>query len=211
MDSEFRLVENLLGGSRGTVGGNEVLLRKCGMGKVNAAIGAVEFIAGEAPDCIVSTGVAGGLSPELKPMDVVVAEEVVYHDAWYGEGNEFGQVQGLPARFRTDGTLQEAARAAADGTFHFGLVASGDWFVSDNAEAYAIRKHFPEALAVDMESGALAQACCLRGVPFLSIRLISDASGDDHMEEYLNFWKEVPDRSFRIIRSFLEKIPSKFR
>ena len=34
---------------------------KCGIGKVNAAAGTVELIRTFQPDCVISTGVAGGI------------------------------------------------------------------------------------------------------------------------------------------------------
>ena len=52
-DGSFRYVE-------GTLGGNHVILTQCGIGKVSAAVGASELIRRFSPDCIVSTGVAGG-------------------------------------------------------------------------------------------------------------------------------------------------------
>ena len=67
--------------------------------------------------------------------------------------------------------------------------------------------HFPDAIAVDMESGAIAQTCHIHGVPFLSLRIISDVAGEDHQEEYDNFWKTVADDSFEAVRTFLESLP----
>lgn len=212
MDKEYNLVAELLGGATGRVGKNELTLRRCGMGKVNAAVGAVEMIRDCRPDCILSTGVAGGLSPELRPLDVVVADRIVYHDAWYGAGNAFGQVQGMPERFVTDRTLFAAALGTETGAsaLHSGLVCSGDWFVTDEADADRIRKAFPEALAVDMESGALAQTCALYGIPFLNFRIISDASGDDHQTDYDQFWETAGVQSFTVLRHFLDRIPENF-
>lgn len=69
---------------------------QCGIGKVNAAAGAVELIRNFEPDCIISTGVAGGIDSCLKVMDVVASRQIVYHDVWCGEGNAYGQIQGLP-------------------------------------------------------------------------------------------------------------------
>lgn len=85
MDSEHRqLVERLqekkvadyghLHYVEGLLGGNHVILTQCGIGKVNAAVGATELIRRFAPDCIISTGVAGGIDACLKVMDVVVSE-----------------------------------------------------------------------------------------------------------------------------------------
>ena len=202
MDSEYGLMLEALGGSPdGTLGPHTIHLRRSGMGKVNAAVGATELIRDCAPDCILSTGVAGALDPSLKAMDAVVSREIVYHDAWFGEGNALGQIQGLPARFRGDETLLGIAESLGA---RAGLFCSGDWFVDTDAVHDRICRDFPGALAVDMESGALAQVCCLRGIPFLSLRLISDTASD-HAATYKNFWQEVGPASFRLIREFLQK------
>ena len=181
-------------------------MRHSGMGKVNAALGAQAFINEYPLDCLISSGVAGGLSHELRSLDLVAASQVVYHDVWCGEGNAYGQVQGLPERFDTCAPLLAKAAQAGAKT---GLFASGDFFISTSAEAQAILDHFPEAIAVDMESGAIAQTCHIHGVPFLSLRIISDVAGEDHQAEYDNFWKTVADDSFEAVRRFLESLPEK--
>lgn len=207
LDGEFDQISSLLGGrSEGRIGNNEVVVRRSGMGKVNAALRAQALMAEYPLDCLVSTGVAGGLSKELGTLDFIAASEVVYHDVWCGEGNAYGQIQGLPERFKTSAPLLQAAIEAGATP---GLFASGDFFISNTAEADAILSHFPEAIAVDMESGALAQTCYIHGVPFMGLRIISDRAGENHQAEYDNFWKTVADDSFEAVRHFLENLPEK--
>lgn len=203
MDSEYALMLEALGGKPdGRLGAHEIHLRKCGMGKVNAAIGATLLIGETHPDCILSTGVAGALDASLRGMDPVVSREIVYHDAWYGAGNALGQIQGYPARFSGDPKLLSAAEKMG---IRPGLFCTGDWFV-DTAEVHdRICRDFPEALAVDMESGALAQVCHRFGIPFLSLRLISDTA-EDHAGTWENFWQEVGPTSFSILRRYLENL-----
>jgi adenosylhomocysteine nucleosidase len=205
LDGEFEQIKTLLGGkSEGRMGANEVVLRKSGIGKVNAALEAQSFINEHPLDCLVSSGVAGALCHKLKSLDVVAASQVVYHDVWCGEGNAYGQVQGYPERFAANGVLLGCAlRAGA----REGLLASGDYFVNSSAEASAILARFPEAIAVDMESGAIAQTCHKHGVPFLSLRIISDVAGENHQSEYDDFWKSISDGSFEAVRRFLENLP----
>jgi adenosylhomocysteine nucleosidase len=193
----------------GRIGRHQVVLAQCGIGKVNAAAGAVELILRHQPDCLISTGVAGGIDSCLKVMDVVVSSQVVYHDVWCGEGNVYGQVQGLPARFEGNAALLDCAmHLSTDTAIHSGLICSGDKFITDRAELDAIKKDFPEGLAVDMESGALAQVCHLYGVPFISFRIISDTPGaDNHWQQYTNFWGTIADKSFGVTQTFLQSIP----
>lgn len=199
----------------GRLGANRLVMTRCGIGKVNAALGAAELIRRFAPDCVISTGVAGGVDAVLGVTDVVAGARVVYHDVWCGEGNAYGQVQGLPAQFEAHPALLECARrlndeAALQSRVHCGLICTGDQFVTARAELDAIKGRFPEALAVDMESGAIAQTCHLYSVPFLSFRIISDTPGaDGHWDQYLNFWDTVADRSFRTTRAFLSSLPER--
>ena len=195
----------------GVIGRNSVVLMQCGIGKVNAAVGTVELIRNFAPDCIISTGVAGGIDTCLGVMDVVVSRQIVYHDVWCGEGNVYGQIQGMPLKFDGNETLfQCAMQLDTETAIHGGLICSGDKFVTDRSELDEIKGKFPDGLAVDMESGSIAQVCYLYHVPFISFRIISDTPGaDKHLEQYQNFWGEMADRSFHITETFLRSLPNK--
>ena len=91
MGSEFQLVESLFESEeeekegayrfvRGKIGSKEAVLMQAGIGKVCAAVGAVEMIGRFRPECILNTGVAGGIDEKLRVMDIVVGGEVAYHD-----------------------------------------------------------------------------------------------------------------------------------
>ena len=197
--------------TEGTIKNNTIILMQCGIGKVNAAAGAVEMIRNFAPDCIISTGVAGGIDSCLNVMDVVVSSRIVYHDVWCGEGNAYGQIQGLPLYFTGNETLYQCAISLDTETaIHGGLICSGDKFITDRQELEPIKANFPEGLAVDMESASIAQVCHLYEVPFISFRIISDTPGaEKHLEQYKNFWGEMADRSFHVTEAFLKALPNK--
>ena len=196
--------------SVGALNGNELVIMESGIGKVNAAIGALEMIKTHEPDCIISTGVAGGLDPELSVMDVVVGRSCVYHDVYCGEGNAFGQVQGLPLYFKSNDTLFECAMDLETETNILGgLICTGDKFITEPGTIYNIKEDWPNGLAVDMESAAIAQTCFLYNVPFISFRIISDTPGvDQHWEQYTNFWETMAFRSFGVTKTFLESLPN---
>ena len=196
--------------TEGKINGNTLILTQCGIGKVNAAAGAVELIRTYQPDCIISTGVAGGIDPCLKVMDVVASRQIVYHDVWCGEGNDYGQIQGLPTFFEGNQTLFDCALSLkGDTIIHGGLICSGDKFITDREERNTIKGNFPEGLAVDMESGSLAQICYLYKIPFISFRIISDTPGaENHWEQYTNFWGEMANRSFGVTKAFLDSLPN---
>lgn len=222
MDVEYRQMHDVLDGDCGQLGGNEIVLWQCGIGKVNAAVGTMRLIQMHHPDAIVSTGLAGGIDPKVQVMDIFAAAECVYHDVDCGgiSGSDevcpLGQVQGLPARYEADTRLLAHALATAkqplDGTtapvLRTGLICTGDQFITDRERQSVIKSNFPDGLACDMESAAIAQTCYLEHIPFLSLRVISDTPGntDDHQQQWDSFLASMCDRSFRFIKAFLETL-----
>lgn len=153
----------------------------CGIGAVNAAVRATEHILQFAPELVISAGSAGGLGLEVNIGDVVVGSSYCYHSADASAfGYERGQIPGMPAAYGGADDIVAAARRAAStpaqpgaGRIHVGGIVSGDSFITaDSAEQ--VRGAFDNALATDMESAAIAQTCHLFGVPFVSVRAISD-------------------------------------
>ena len=213
MDIEYNQLLSVLGGKpEGQAFGNDIILWHSGIGKVNAAVGAMNLYLEHKPDCILSTGLAGGIDQSMQVRDIVVGSQTVYHDVWCGEGNLKGQVQGLPARFEGHEVLRKAALSVAnlkDNTHRIieGLICTGDQFITNHDELDVIKAKYPEGLAVDMESAAIAQVCHLWKVPSLSFRIISDIPGSNaHFEQYLNFWETMAEKSFAVTREFLSKI-----
>lgn len=201
---------------------DEVVVQQCGIGKVNAAIGTMEMIGRHHPDIIISTGCAGGHGEGVRVQDVVVSTELCYHDVYCGMALgkvEYGQVQGMPARFQADPMLLEVASALSldeerpdsvsthRPTLHQGLIVTGDWFVDSREKMREILGHFPEAKAVDMESAAIAQTCYRMGVPFISFRTISDLPLQDvDASMYHNFWDTIADNSFQLTHRYLDAL-----
>ncbi|MBQ9637597.1 MAG: 5'-methylthioadenosine/S-adenosylhomocysteine nucleosidase [Prevotella sp.] len=189
------------------------IIRQCGIGKVNAAIGTCELINEHHPDAIISTGCAGGVGNNLNIRDIVVSTELCYHDVWCGmaeaEGSKLGQVQGMPPRFKADPKLLDAASQLkiTNCKLETGLIVTGDWFVDSKQKMADIVSHFPDARAVDMESCAIAQTCYKYGVPFISFRVISDLPlKDTNASQYHDFWAQVAEQSFHTTRAYVEKI-----
>lgn len=185
--------------------GKRLVVQQCGIGKVNAAIGAVELINRFSPACVVSSGVAGGATTSIPRLHVVASSEVVYHDVYCFTDNAYGQIQGLPPRFSSDPRLVSIASGIENVTT--GLIASGDWFVDTKKKAGEILDHFPETLAFDMESGAIAQVCHIYSVPFISFRIISDIPlASDKGEQYIDFWERMAEGSFQVLHNFLNRL-----
>lgn len=219
MDKEYSRIKKLLTDAtdcevngrlftKGKIGVNQIVMMSSGIGKVNAAMGATEMILNFHPDAVVSTGVAGGVQTTIGVQEVVVSTETVYHDLYCGDEVEYGQLVGEPARFAADERLVSIAKSLDCGVnIHAGLIVTGDWFVNTREKMQEIVSHFPEALAADMESCAIAHVCHRHGVPFVSFRIISDVPLLDHKAEmYYNFWDTIADNSFNVTRMYLNKL-----
>lgn len=209
MDKELRQLQEVFRGS-------DVLVQKCGIGKVNAALGAQRMINEFHPDYIISSGCAGGNGDGVNVQDVIVSTELCYHDVYCGkaidETTVYGQVQGLPARYSVDSYLLRKALLLPSHLnipvkIHPGLIVTGDWFVDTKEKMHEIIDHFPEAKAVDMESCAIAQTCYINNVPFISFRVVSDMPlHDTAASQYHNFWDTVAENSFQITKTFVESL-----
>ncbi|MBP3763335.1 MAG: 5'-methylthioadenosine/adenosylhomocysteine nucleosidase [Bacteroidales bacterium] len=213
MDIEYRQMQAALGGDSGCLGGNDIVLWQCGIGKVNAAVGTMRLVQEHRPDAILSTGLAGGIDPQVGVMDVLAATQAVYHDVDCGEGLgcQRGQVQGLPARYDADCRLMEHALEVGkgfDGHLRTGLICTGDQFITNRDALNDIKRHFVDGLACDMESAAIAQTCHLAGVPFMSLRVISDTPGntDNHQQQWDQFLSSMCGESFRFVKRYLETL-----
>lgn len=217
MDKELRLLEPLLENRMnvmvdnykftcGRLSGHDVIALKTGIGKVNAAVGVITLITNFDVDMVINTGVAGGASEKVNVMDIVVGKRVAYHDVWCGPETTPGAVLGLPLYYEAPADMLKRIPTRSD--IKVGLICSGDQFIDSIEQVEAIREKFADVLALDMESGAIAQVCYLREIPFLSMRVISDSPGvgHDNAAEYNDFWAEAPQHTFEVLKHILKSL-----
>lgn len=202
IDSSATVTANGITFHTGRIGRHEIIAAECGIGKVNAAIGALTLIDCFHPDLVINTGVAGGTG-SASILDVVVADRIAYHDVWCGPGTQPGHAAGCPPCFTCPLPDDVFAGLGA----RRGLVASGDIFVSRPEEVSRILSVWPDAVAVDMESAAIAHVCHVKNVPFVCIRVISDTPGSaDNISQYENFWSDAPEHTFAVLTAILDRI-----
>lgn len=186
----------------GQIEGHEIIAIRSGIGKVNAAIATLTLIENFHPSLVINTGVAGGTGA-AGILDVVIPDRIAYHDVWCGPDTVAGQAAGCPLFFECplpEKLVQELGVKR-------GVLASGDIFVSKASEVEHILSLYPEAVAVDMESAAIAQVCHLKNVPFVVIRVISDTPGrEDNIAQYENFWDDAPQSTFDTLLHLLRKL-----
>ena len=191
---------------QGKICGKEVVVCRCGVGKVASASVASLMIYLYNPKAIINIGVAGGVKP-LQQGDVVVAEHTVQHDYdGVADGLALGQVHGFSSPyFDCDhGIVGQLCRVLDQKGYAYktGTMASGDCFVSDNQKAKAIAQTFG-AISFDMESAAINQVCQTQGVSFTAMRAISDNGDDDAVKSFYEFLTEACARSTDVITEFI--------
>lgn len=190
----------------GKISRHDVFVMRCGIGKVNSALNAFRAIRFFKPDLVINSGVAGGADASMKVGSVLVATEAAYHDVWCGPGTLWGQIDGMPPRFEMAPDIVEKCASLPDSDeFRFGLICSGDRFISTAEEVEHIKNVYPDALACDMESASIAHTCRECGVPFNVIRVVSDTPGQaENLSQYANFWEKAPLKTFQVVRHLME-------
>ena len=166
----------------GTIEKKRVVIAKCGVGKVFAAICAQAMIVNYEPSLIVNSGVGGALGAGLRTGDVVIADRLCQHDMDTSPlGDPVGMISGINiVKIPADKTLVEKITAAAARIgipSACGVIASGDQFIADKAKKAWIRDTF-DAIACEMEGAAIGQVAYANGIGFAVIRAISDNADD---------------------------------
>jgi adenosylhomocysteine nucleosidase len=200
----------------GTLLGKAAAVLRCGIGKVNAAVGCALLIQRCRPSLVINTGSAGGIDPGLRVGDAVISTGLLYHDVDVTAfGYAPGQLPGQPAVFPVPQDLVERAERAIDelkaeqalppGFNHRrGIIASGDTFVHEAERIAALRRVFPEARAVEMEGAAIAHTCKLFKVPALIIRALSDVAGAESPVSFNEFLPVASKHSAEIVRRIVK-------
>jgi adenosylhomocysteine nucleosidase len=199
----------------GRLGGRFVVLAQSGIGKVNAAMTAAIVLSRYDCECLINTGVAGGIAP-AQPGDLILADRLVSFDTDVTAIDPelvYGQMYGEPAHFRSDpGLFQTADRLLlhTGETFRSGTIASGDAFVTRLATLKNILAVDPDIVACDMEAQAVAQAAHHFGVPFLLIRGVSDVvDAQDQAETYRGGVEAIARRTAAFVAAFVAQTPWK--
>jgi adenosylhomocysteine nucleosidase len=180
---------------QGGLGGKEVVVVRCGIGKVNAALATQYVIDHFKPTGIINSGIAGALSPKVRIGDLVLGTNSLHHDF---DLREFGYAMSyIPSlgssTFTADSRLLVAATQAAkeeltSDRIHQGLIVSGDQFISSTEQKQHISRMFPEAMCAEMEGAAIGQVATINQVPHLIMRAISDLADNtapDDSDRYI--------------------------
>ena len=190
----------------GTLDGENVVIVKCGIGKVNAGTCAQLLINAFGAKRIINTGVAGSLDASIDIGDIVVSTDAVQYDfdltpLGYAPGELDGiGTPSLAADESMRASAVNAVRCCAPEVQVFeGRVCTGDQFVSSSEQKKKIIDGFG-GLCCEMEGGAIAQICRQNDVPFVIIRAISDKADGSAEVSFTEFLKTAAVRCAAITR-----------
>ena len=194
----------------GTLFGNSVIVAKCGIGKVFAAICAQSMILRFGVTHIINTGVGGTLTDKLSILDVAIADGVVQHDMDTSPiGDPLGLISGInKVILPTSEHLAKIAKSAADThKIHAecGIIASGDQFISGIDRKNFIHETF-DAICCEMEGAAIGHVCYVNGVECLIVRAISDSATGEAEMEYPEMVVKAAAQSQKMIEEILKNI-----
>ena len=193
----------------GKIGGVDVVVVRCGIGKVNAALCVQILCDDHHVTHVINTGVAGSLNNDLNIGDILISKDAVHHDV---DVTVFsyrkGEVPQLGVReFPADPHLIEAAEKAISDNqpelnYRVGRVASGDQFISCSEVKERIISEF-EADCAEMEGASIAHGAYLNGIPFVIIRAISDKADGSAEEDYPTFEKAAAAHCAKLVADML--------
>ena len=191
--------------------GNDVVVVRSGIGKVNAAVCAQILADTFHADAIINTGIAGSLKNEINIGDIVLSTDAIQHDM---DAQGFGYAPGVIPQmevsdFQADEKLIELAKKCCaevcpDIQVFTGRVVSGDQFISDKKKKEWLSSQF-EGLCAEMEGAAIAQAAYLNHVPFLIIRAISDKADDSATMDYPEFEAMAAENSVKLLADIVRQ------
>ncbi|VWL85598.1 5'-methylthioadenosine/adenosylhomocysteine nucleosidase [Oceanivirga miroungae] len=189
--------------------GLDVVVVKSGVGMVRASITTTLLKTIFNVEKIIFSGVAGSNVDSIKALDIVIANSFVEYtfDVRAAGNYVLGQIAGTSKRdLEADYSMLELTKdIEIDVKKHYGKIASADVFVDSKNEKERIYNEF-QAVAVDMESAAVAHSCIELNIPYLIIRSISDSLGDNSGIEF----NELVYLASRNSKDFLLKLLGKF-
>ena len=197
---------------QGICEGQNVVIVRSGIGKVNAAVCTQILCDVFKVNAIINTGVAGSLKNEINIGDIVLSEDALQHDM---DATGFGYDPGVIPRmeesiFKGDETLLKLAQKVCqevnpDIQVFRGRVVSGDQFISDHDVKQRIVNSFG-GVCTEMEGAAIAQTAWLNKIPYLVIRAISDKADGSAEMDYSEFEMKAIEHTVRLMTGMLRNM-----
>lgn len=194
----------------GKIFNKEIVVAKCGIGKVFAAICTEAMILNFKPGYIINTGVGGTLTEKLSIGDIAISQALCQHDM---DTSPIGDPKGLLSGINiinipADEKLIELAQEVIKErniNFKTGIIASGDQFIANKSQKDFIVSEF-SAIACEMEGASVAHVCYVNNVKFLVLRAISDSADNSSHMDYPTFLKMAAENSTKVTLELIKRI-----
>ena len=193
----------------GKLSGADVVIVRCGIGKINAAVCLQILVDLFAVTHVINTGVAGSLNAELDIGDILISKDAVHHDV---DAQIFGYAPGEVPRmgvreFPADEAMANLAvetckEVNPEIKVRLGRVVSGDQFISDDAVKERLIAVF-QGDCTEMEGASIAQGAYLNDIPFLVVRAISDKADGSAEMDYPAFEREAALHSAKLVEALV--------
>ncbi len=202
LDEKFQIYQAFYQGKR-------IIACVSGIGKVNSAVSTQRIIFKYSPDYVINVGIAGGLDRSLAVLDMVIAQDTMYHD--FSPLSLLEEENNLKTSvFKCDERLVELAEKACqqmknDGkikNFAKGRILSGDCFVESDELSRRLRDEMHGA-CVEMEGASISQTCILNDVPFLVLRSISDFADSNAGMSYDSFASAAAEQAGEALKGII--------
>lgn len=209
---------------QGKLFGKDVVAVFSRWGKVAAATTATQLIIDFKVKSMIFTGVAGGISPDLNPGDIVIAQRLFQHDM---DARPLMRRFEIPLTGKTSYEIPELYTAQMAQAVHnflknnkefrkelaennidkpkmmLGDIASGDLFISSTDMKNSIIRNLPSVVCAEMEGAAVAQVCYDYEVPLQVVRVISDSADEQAHTNAIGFVnKHAGDYSLGILKEY---------
>ncbi|SCX86945.1 5'-methylthioadenosine/adenosylhomocysteine nucleosidase [Alkaliphilus peptidifermentans] len=196
----------------GVLENQSIVLVRCGIGKVNAAICTQVLISELGVSMVINTGVAGAIHEELDVLDVVVSTDVQQHDFDVtGFGYPLGEIPRMETSvFSASEELLNKAYNAAEKVLknskaYKGRIISGDVFVSSAQLKDKLWNNF-KGFCTEMEGAAIGHTAYVNSVPFVIIRAMSDKADGSAHDNFNEFVDEAAINSKEIVKNMLRQM-----
>ncbi len=180
--------------------GKDIALCVCGVGKVNAALGAQILISKFDAEVLLNFGVAGGLNASTELCQVYQIEKAVQFDF------DLRELNGTKI-----GTLNEYAEnylplCRLDFPLPCRKLGTADRFNDDEQDFLLLTKEL-DADIRDMEGGAIVQAALAAKLPVYAVKAISDVAGSGSTtEQFVSNLHVALDNLQKILPAIFDRI-----
>ena len=187
--------------------GKDVVLCKSGVGKSAASMSCTILCMQENVEAIINVGTAGGLKEAENVLDIVISDKVVQADY---DTSPLDGPSGIGLVYNSDENLRKSCiQAAKDAgvTYHVGMIASQDLFMSRQEDYEKLMKNFPGSICSEMEAGAIGAVCTKFKIPFVIVRSLSDVvHHKDNPMEFSTYVSKASAQSSLLVENWLMRL-----